>query len=395
MITGTINASQMRMINRSAILEFIRVNTPTSRTAISRELEVSMPTAMRVIDGLLDENLVYSVGKEEKGMGRRRDLLAYNKDAFSVIGIDLGGTKLYGALANIGGEIIHEIVMPHHDSTGEQSFDLVVSMIEDLLSHARDDQPVRGISVGAPGVTLPLEGSVEWAPSLNWRNFPLKGRLEERFPLPVFIDNDVNLAVLGENWFGVGANVKNMILISIGTGVGSGLILDGALYRGYSRASGEVGYMVPRTGALGREYSGFGALESIISGSGIADRARDELRRTNGQSEFDNLTAQDVFAAARDDKPWAVSVVNETLDYLSLAIANINTLLDLELIVLSGGVATQSDILLDGIYKRIEGVIPRIPRIEASNLGRRATVMGAIVMVIHATDNYYVVRKLS
>jgi glucokinase len=210
--------------------------------------------------------------------------------------------------------------------------------------------------------------------------------------MPVFVDNDVNLAVLGEHWFGSGRSVQNMMLISIGTGVGSGLIIDGALYRGHSQASGEVGYIVPDIHALGRPYRGFGVLESIISGTGIGHRAGQRCGASNGGPE---LSAEEVFGAARAGEPWAQEIVEETIDYLALGIANINTLLDLELIVLSGGVARQSDLLIDGIHDRIDGVIPRIPCIKVSQLGRRATVMGAIVLVVHATDNYYVVRTLS
>ncbi|MGD8466007.1 MAG: ROK family protein [Anaerolineae bacterium] len=392
MIPRTINANQMRLVNRSAILEYIRLYSPTSRTAIAKELDVSMPTVKRIVDDLFEENLLVRAGRTEQGMGRRRRLFSYNKDACSVIGIDLGGTKFYGALANIGGEILHEVSLEHHDTTGERSLALVTNMIDELLANVQEGQPIRGIAVGAPGITSNQEGTVEWAPSLDWREFPLKQSIEQHVRLPVFVDNDVNLAVLGEHWFGSGRTVQNMMLISIGTGVGAGLIIDGALYRGHSKASGEVGYLVPDIRALGRTYGGFGALESIISGSGIGERAARQGVGSNGDSK---LSAERVFTAARAGESWAQEIVEETIDYLALGIANINTLLDLELIVLSGGVARQSDLLIDGIYDRIIGVIPRIPRIKVSELGRRATVMGAIVLVIHATDNYYVVRTLS
>jgi glucokinase len=392
MIPRTINANQMRLVNRSAILEYIRLHSPTSRTAIAKALGVSMPTVTRIVDDLFDENLLVSAGRAERGVGRRRYLLSYNKDACSVVGIDLGGTKLYGALANIGGEIIHEVSLTHHNTTGERSMALVTDMINDLLEQAQNGPPIRGIAVGAPGITRNQEGIVEWAPSLHWRDFPLKQSLEENFNLPTFVDNDVNLAVLGEHWFGCGRDTQNMMLISIGTGVGSGLIIDGALYRGHSKASGEIGYIVPDIRALGKSYEGFGALESIVSGTGIRDRAAE---RQKGLGRTPAASAEDVFDAARAGEAWAQGIIEETIDYLALGIANVNTLLDLELIVLSGGVARQSDLLTKGIHDRIDGVIPRTPRIEVSQLGRRATVMGAIVLVVHATDNYYVVRTLS
>ncbi len=395
MLPRTINANQMRLINRSAILEFIRLNSPTSRTAIAKQLDVSMPTVMRIIDDLFEEGLLIEAGQAQRGMGRKRSLIAYNKAAYTIIGIDLGGTKLYGALSNIGGDLLHEITLQHHETTGEESFALVVDMIEALLAHVPPGQTVRGIAVGAPGITKNRAGVVEWAPSLNWRDFPLQARLQEHFHLPVLVDNDVNLAVLGEHWFGAGKDVQSMVLISIGTGVGAGLILEGALYRGHSKASGEVGYMAPDVHALGKSYETFGALERIISGTGIGERAAQYLQQNGAATAASAPTAEEVFAAARAGETWAAEIVQETIDYLALGIANINTLLDLELVVLSGGVAQQADLLIDGVRQRIAGVIPRIPDIVASTLGRSATVMGAIVLVVHATDNYYVVRKLS
>jgi predicted NBD/HSP70 family sugar kinase len=149
---------------------------------------------------------------------------------------------------------------------------------------------------------------------------------------------------------------------------------------------------VPDIHTLGQSYEGFGALESIISGTGIGKRAAKCQKELGGTL---SPTAKDVFEAARAGESWAKNIVKETVDYLALGIANVNTLLDLELIVLSGGVARQSDLLIEGIHERIDGVIPRIPRIQVSQLGRSATVMGAIVLVVHATDNYYVVRTLS
>lgn len=391
----TISASEMRMINRSAVLEYLRLNSPTSRTEIARVLDVSLPTVMRIIDDLLAENLVINFGEGQSTGGRRRELLCYNKEAYTVIGIDLGGTKLFGALANIGGEIMRQVSVEQHGSSGEACFGLVVGMIQDLLRNQPGDQPVRGIAIGAPGVTQNVEGIVEWAPSLNWRDYPLKRKLEEQFSLPIYVDNDVNLAALGEHWFGVGKDVHNMILISIGTGVGAGLILDGMLYRGHSHSSGEIGYLLPGADALGKNYDQFGALECRVSGLGIAENARRHLARLEPGGNHAELTSEDVFDAARKNEPWALQTVHETVDYLALAIANINALLDLELVVISGGVARSADLLLEPIINRIRGTIPRMPRIEISRLGRSAAVMGAIVLVVHEIDDYHIVRKLS
>jgi glucokinase len=390
-----INATSMRRMNRSIILELVRQEGPLARSEISQALDLSMPTVMRIVDELLMEGLVRPIGEKKGNTGHPREMLEFNKNGYAVIGVDLGGTKLYGALANIGGEILDEVHRSLHGSTGEKSFTLLCSIIDNLIeSSKRCNLPLLGIAVGAPGVTHSRLGMVEWAPALNWRDFPLRHRLEECFRLPVQVENDVNLAVLGEQWFGSGKGVNNLVLLAIGTGMGAGLILDGAIYRGQTESAGEVGYMVSSVSALRRTYNGFGAMESIVSGTGIAERARIILEGQLTQEKCASLTAMDVFDAARQGETWAKQVVDDTVDHLSITIANIACLLDPELIVLGGGVANAGDLLIPAIHQRLQGVIPHIPRIEASILGTRATVMGAITLTVHITKDYYVVRSL-
>ena len=392
----TINATQMRQVNRSAILELVRQFSPIARSEISRLLELSMPTVIRIVDELIEGGLVRSTGETAGETGRPRELLEYNKNGGTVIGIDLSGTKLYGALANIGGEILGEVRRSQHGSSGEDSFSLVAEMIQFLIQQADESkQKLLGVAVGAPGVTHVEDGVVEWAPSLNWRNFPLKQRLSERFHLPVVVDNDVNLAVLGEQWFGTGQGIHNLVLIAIGTGMGAGLVIDDVIYRGHHEAAGEVGYLLPDVKALDQRYDQFGAMENIVSGSGIAARAARLLSTSQPSEKIEAITANDVFDLARQGEPWAIQIVQETADYLSLVIANTSTLLDPELIILSGGVSTSLAQLVPLILERLDGVIQYIPRVEVSTLGAKATAMGAISLILHLTNNYYLVRRLS
>jgi predicted NBD/HSP70 family sugar kinase len=258
-----------------------------------------------------------------------------------------------------------------------------------------DGPRVRGIGVGAPGVTLHKPGIVTWAYTLHWDMFPLKARLAERYDLPITVDNDVNLAALGELWFGAGQNVQNMILVAIGTGIGAGVIIDGALYRGAQEASGEIGNLIPGREFLGKNYQDFGALESAASGTGIAARARQLLDSSHSPQELLDLTAEDVFDAGRKGEPWAWTVINETVDYLTVAITNLVAFFDPELVVLGGGVSRSADMLINPILARMNGMIPNPPKLVVSNLGLQATVMGAITNVLHNTSNFYVVHKLS
>ncbi len=200
---------------------------------------------------------------------------------------------------------------------------------------------------------------------------------------------------MGELWFGVGQNTRNMVLVAIGTGIGAGIIIDGALYRGANEASGEIGSMLPGREFLGKDYSDFGALESMASGTGIAWRARELLGTPPDPSASENLWSEDIFNAARQGQDWARGIIDEVVDYLAVAIANLTVSFDPEIIVLGGGVTRSADLLIEPILGRIQGCIPTTPTLVVSTLGRRAAVMGAITNILYSTSDFYVVRKLS
>ena len=391
----TLTSTLMRSINRSAILDLIRKKSPITRAKIARELSVSLPTVMRIVDTLVEEDLVRYVGNNPSSGGRPASLLEYNGQAYAVIGIDLGGTKMYGAVADLSGNIQHEISIPTNSNGAEQNLELLISLIQKLLDVPRPDgQMIRGIGLGLPGVTLSREGIVTWVPSLGWRDMPIKSILEERFGNSVFIENDVNLIALGEQNFGAGKGVHNLVCVAVGTGIGAGIIINQSLYRGFNQASGEIGYLLPDVNALGRNYDEFGALENLTSGLGVARRAREYFVANNIPLPDEELTAEDVFSAARDGKIWAQKITQDTIDLLSMTIANISALLNPEMIILSGGVIRSADMLIEPIRQRIQGTIPFLPRIEVSVLGSRAAVMGAIVMVLSGTSERYIVERI-
>ena len=390
----TLTSTLMRSINRSAILDLIRQNSPITRAQIARELSVSLPTVMRIVDILVEEDLVRFIGNNESSGGRPASLLEYNGQSYAVIGIDLGGSKMYGAVSDLSGNIQHEINIITNSNGADQSLELLIDLIQKLIDAPRPEgQIIRGIGLGLPGITLSREGIVTWVPSLGWRDLPIKDILEKHFGYSVFIENDVNLIALGELNFGAGKGVHNLVCIAIGTGIGAGIIINQALYRGFNQASGEIGYLLPEVNALGKNYDEFGALENLASGLGIARRAR-EYFVANNLPLPDELTAEDVLCAAREGKTWAQKITQETIDLLSMAIANISALVNPEMIILSGGVIRSADLLVEPIRQRINGSIPYVPKIEASSLGSRAAVLGAIILVLNGTSEQYIVERV-
>ena len=396
MMNRVATASLMRSINRSAIMELIREHSPIARSQIARELRMSLPTVMRIVDELADEDLVRPYGLSESTGGRPPALMEFNGEAYAVVGVDLGGTKMFGTVADLSGHIQYELYVAHENGNGpDEHLNHLCNSIEALLDAPRPSgQRMRGIGIGAPGIVSTPEGVVVWAPSLGWRDLPLQDILSDRFDMPVFVENDVNLAALGEWGFGAGRGCRDLVSIALGTGIGAGIIANGALYRGHNQAAGEVGYLLPGVEFLGRRYDQFGALESLASGTGVAERACQILKREGKSPPPEGLSSQDVFDAARLGESWAQQVVSETADYLSLAVAGISALLDPEVIILGGGMAGSADLLIEPILRRLNGAVPFLPRLVASPLERRAAAMGAIMLVLNATTEYFVVRRL-
>lgn len=388
-------SSLIRRINQSAILDLIRTKGPISRTEIARNLHTSLPTVMRIIDDLTEKNLVRQDGTYEVNGGRPRALLVFNGESHAVVGLDLGGTRMYGTAADLNGRVLKEVNIPWARKSPEENFEQVCTILNDLLLAARQSGcRLLGAAVGVPGITNPDEGVVFWAPSLNWRNFPLKARLAQHFPdLLILVENDVNLAALGEYGFGSQAGVESLVCITVGTGIGAGIIIERNIYHGHHNAAGEIGYLPPDARHLGRRFEQFGALESQASGTALAARAVDILQERADPRASQPLTDEDVYAAARLGDDWACQVVSNAVDSLALAIGAVVTLVDPEVIVLGGGISLQADLFIEPILQRLEGVVPVQPRLVSSTLGYRAGVMGAILKVLDASTEHVTVSQ--
>ena len=396
-MVSSANPSLIRKINQSAILDLIRIQGPISRTEIARKLHTSLPTVMRITEALSAQDLVREDGTFEINGGRPRALLVFNGNSHTVVGLDLGGTRMYGTVADLDGRIIKEVIIPWERKSAEDNFEQVCTILQELLLAAEQGGcRLLGAAVGVPGITNLEEGYVYWAPSLNWRNYPLKERLAERFPdLFILVENDVNLAALGEYGFGDQAGAESLVCITVGTGIGAGIVIDRKIFHGHHHAAGEIGYLPPDTRHLGHNFSQFGALESQASHTAMVARALELLQKANDPRAHQPLNAEDIFAAARAGEPWACQVVENAVDSLALAIGAVATLIDPAEIVLGGGISPHGDLFIEPILKRLEGVLPVRPSLGASRLGYRATAMGGILKVLDASTEHVTVSHLS
>lgn len=392
------DATLLRKVNESAILELIREKGPISRSDLARLLRLSPPTITRIVNPLIEAGLVIEGSTGDSKGGRRPIMLTFNSQASLIVGVYVG-QNIVGALADLNGEIFERRTLP--SLPGEAGVQRLIDFIKELCQAAAPfGAPLRGVGVGIPSITVLEDGIITWAPSFGWRNLPLKQRLQEALGLPVFIENSVNLIALGESWRGAGQGLRNLLCIQLGDGIGAGLILNGQLYRGSHFAAGEVGYIIPNESYLGQTYDGYGCLEGIAGSTGIVQRSRQRLEA--GQSSIlvelwqvdpAGLTVETVLSAAKAGDSLALAVVQETVDYLSIAVANMACIIDPDRIIIGGDLAEFGDLFVEPIRTRIEGLIPVTPEICLSDLGLDAPVLGAVATALRQTSDWLFVQR--
>ena len=282
-----------------------------------------------------------------------------------IIGIDIGGTNLVvGSVAEDGSALYALESGPTHAETGaDDVIDRLVAQVERVIAEMRRLVPgaeILGLGVGAPGPLDTRTGIVLLTPNLGWVDMPLRDRLEQRLGLPAALDNDANCAVLGEWWRGAARGTRDAIGITIGTGVGGGLILNGALYHGASDCAGEIGHATIDTEGRRCKCGNYGCLEAYASGPNIALRAVEALQVGAESSlasyvggDLSLVTAETVYTAARDGDDLAREVVNDTARFLGAGVANLVNIFNPEVVVVCGGVTLAGDLLFVPLRREV------------------------------------------
>lgn len=392
LITG--DSSHIRRMNQSAILQLVYGSQPIARTQIATLLSLNPSTVNRLVEQLMQEGLLLDSGSSHTGDrgGRPARLIRFNADAARIAVLDLSDAPWRAALTDLNGEIVQTFTAMPILGVAQANLDILAALLDQMMAANQDGPPLRGVGIGAPSIVLWHTGTVVWAASLGWRDLPLAAWVEARWPLPVFVENDVNLLALGESWRGAGQNAQNLAVIALGTGIGAGLVLDGKLYRGANEAAGEVGYLPPSVDALGRTYTGFGPLEALAATPGLIERAKTALAagEESGLAQIWQSSGQiqsgDVYGAARQGDGLAQHLVAQSADYLAMAIAGLAVVLNPEMILLGGELTRTVDLFLDPIRHRLEGLLPVMPHLRPAQLTDQGVLMGAVALVLRNTE---------
>lgn len=305
-----------------------------------------------------------------------------------VVGVDLGGTKIYTALVDLEGNIIKEKTVETLAHEGEQA---VVGRIVDTINYVidgTDKNLIKSIGIGSPGPLDVRNGIIIENSNLPFKNFEIVKTIKETFDLPTHLDNDANVATLGEFMFGAGKGSENMVFITASTGIGGGAVLNGKLFRGSTGNALEVGHMTVATEGPRCGCGNLGCAEALGSGTAIGKRAKEAVlsNAVTSLKNYENVTAKEVFKEAANGDRVAKNILNTSLTYLGIAVANTITNFDPEKVVVGGGVVNGGDIVIETIRNVVEercmAAFVENCTIEKAILGGKAGVLGAAALAI-------------
>lgn len=309
------------------------------------------------------------------------------------VGIDLGGTTIKVGICNDEGELVYKYEGPTEVSKGT---DQIINNIVEYTKQCVEESPyewsqVEGVGAGIAGFLDIERGFIKISPNLGIRNVPLKDILEERLGVRIKIDNDANVAALGEAWSGAGAGLKNVVCYTLGTGVGGGIIINGQIYQG-SGSAGELGHMqvIPDLEAIQCGCGQMGCLETVSSATGIIRMAKVAVERGDRTSlsliDIDQITAKDVFDAAKTGDEVANRIVNRAALYLGKSMSIIAVVMNPERFIIGGGVSRAGDILFKPIQEVFQKYTPEAAQenvdIVPAILGNDAGMIGAAGLLL-------------
>lgn len=377
-----------RRLNRQRLLDTIRRQGPISRADLAKLTALSPPTVSGLVEELVtDVGLLREIGIGASSGGRPPVLLEFNADYGYVVGIDLGSRMMRAALADLQGRVIARREERTRVESCEATVDQLCALIGAVIGESgRDPAKLFAIGIGAPGMTDVNSGRVISATNLvGWTDVPLRDLVQERLVAPVRVDNDANMAALGERWMGVARSASHFVFLALGAGVGAGVVIDGRLHRGHHWHAGEICRMTLDYREWQVDYGERGYLESRIGAAAIPEwaHARTVLAHAGREGE---AAMQTIFSVAASGDAEANEVVKEIAVYLGSAIANIVAVLDPSLIVFGGGLSHAGDVLIEPVRQVVSQIVPNVPRLEMSSLGDDAQLLGSVYSAMELAE---------
>ncbi|KJY47180.1 ROK family transcriptional regulator [Streptomyces sp. A1547] len=383
------NPQRQRSANERLLWDRLRSGGAASRAQLARETGLSKPTVSSALAALEQAGLVREAGTHAPERGRIAVLYAPDPTAGYALGLDIGRSWLRVALADLDGTVVARSDVRNQARTANSMADLAVSAARGLVADSGlDPGKVTQAVVGTPGVFDEDERRVRYAQQLpGWGRPGLLDRIRDGLGLPVAVQNDANLAALGEYTYGVGAGSRLFVYVMIGTGLGMGIVNEGRLFTGAHGGAGEIGFL-PWPGRREPEPAADGTADSTADGTAdsmedaVSAEAVVQTARAHGMTG--PLTAKDVFDAARAGDAAAARAVELEGERLAHTVAAVSAVLDPDLVVLGGGVGHNADLLLHTVRQTLRTLTPLRPKVAPSSLGEDAVLLGAVATALDA-----------
>ncbi len=385
------------------ILEAIRRRGPISKAEISRLSGVNVVTISNYIDHYIRSNLVSAKALDVSAGGRRPALLTLNGQANLAIGIGLNLMDMIGVVIDLDGNILLRITRKHPGNLVTDVVQSAKAIAQELFNGLKsaDQAKIKGIGLGVAGIVDHENNTIRWPEKLlNGQcryisiNTPFQETLEKEFNIPCVVENDATVACFGEQWMALDSSVENLIYMF--SGVGSGLILNGEIYRGSSGAAGEIALNSAANDKLLDTHVGSSYFlepwEDDLSIVRHVKRLLEESKDSHSrllelaQGAIENITLRDVFQAAKDNDALAMRVVKQAGRRLGVRIAFLINFLNPQMVIIGGGLEEGSSILIDAVKESVKDFafeeMARVAKIVPSKLGNNAVAMGAASLVI-------------
>jgi predicted NBD/HSP70 family sugar kinase len=369
-------------MNEQLVLDAIFMHGPLSRVTVASLTGLSKPTVSSIVDGLADAGLVEQVGRTSGAVGRTAALYRVDGKVGHVIAIDLGGTKVLAAIADLYGKVLAERSEPTKIESAEALLDQLGSLAQGLAEDAGVKwSAVRALSIGVPGTVEPTTGKIALAfniPDLS--HLSLADELATLGEdLKVVVENDVNVAAIGERWQGWAKDSDHFAFLAVGTGVGAGLVVNGELCRGVRGAAGEIGYLPFGEDPFDSGVHRRGPLEEAMAGRGVTAFVEQRLAARSTSDLRSGCTAAEVFSAASAGDELAEEAIDHEARLVAMTVASLAAVTAPELVVLGGGIGA-NDLLLEPVRRHSRKLVAQPLRIEQSALGSRAALIGALAL---------------
>jgi predicted NBD/HSP70 family sugar kinase len=360
----------LKDLNERAVLEAIRAAAPISRAEISRRARISKPTVSVALQSLLHAGLVREAPGGREGRSYGAVFFEPVPEAALVLGVDIGARFLRGALCDLRGEIRARQDVEVDGADAGVVLDAVARLRDGLIAvSGLPAERIDCVVAGVPGVVEDARGRVRLGNVPGVEGMAVGAELERRLGVPVTVDNDINLAALGEHARGLGRGVADFAFVSIGTGLGAGLVLRGELHRGRNGAAGELDFARAGDDAIDPCAPALSALAGRLASA------------NGGESALvPPYDPRAIFAAARAGDALAAAVVAEEARRIALHIVPIAAVADVELVVLGGGIGRNGDLLLDPVRAILAERLAYPPRVAVSSLGEAAVLTGALAV---------------